>query len=411
MKVLWTINILPFKVQAHLHVPNANSSFGGGWLMAAAQSLISRYNIELHIACPSHTTTHNITVNMGNITYHAFPSIEQTRDFARLQRDFNSIIAEVQPDLVDLHGTEYAHSLACLRAAKGIPSVVTLQGIISECAKHYYDALSCTDILFHLRPFHRSIYREARLFQKGGVIEKSILQECFNIIGRTKWDKSYALHINPDARYFHCNESLRDCFYNGQWEYESCEAHSMFFTQAAYPLKGLHQLLKAMPSVIKRFPDSKLYIGGDNILEIWKKHRSNYNRIIVSLIEELKLQNYVIFTGPLNEQQMKDRFLKSNVFVSCSSIENSPNSLSEAQMLGVPCIASCVGGVPDMIPDKDCGTLYRFEDINYLSYLIGDCFENSPHFDNRHEREVARQRHDRQKNADDLINIYKQILG
>ena len=53
-----------------------------------------------------------------------------------------------------------------------------------------------------------------------------------------------------------------------------------------------------------------------------------------------------------------------------SSIENSPNSLGEAQLLGVPCIASDVGGVTDMIPNKECGIIYRFEEVELLAKHI-----------------------------------------
>ena len=56
---------------------------------------------------------------------------------------------------------------------------------------------------------------------------------------------------------------------------------------------------------------------------------------------------------------MCDRYLKSNLFVCCSAIENSPNSLGEAQLLGMPYVASFVGGVPE-IAGMNADVLYRF---------------------------------------------------
>ena len=68
--------------------------------------------------------------------------------------------------------------------------------------------------------------------------------------------------------------------------------------------------------------------------------------MIMSYMRIRELEDKVSFLGPLNAEQMKAEYLRSNVFLCPSSIENSPNSLGEAQMLGVPCVASYVGGIP-----------------------------------------------------------------
>lgn len=46
---------------------------------------------------------------------------------------------------------------------------------------------------------------------------------------------------------------------------------------------------------------------------------------------------------------MIEQYLKAHIFVCPSSVENSPNSLGEAQLLGVPCIGSIAGGIPSML--------------------------------------------------------------
>ena len=108
-----------------------------------------------------------------------------------------------------------------------------------------------------------------------------------------------------------------------------------------------------MPLILKRFPDTKLYVSGKDILKTdTLKDRlfmTYYSKYIKKMISNLKLEQKIVFTGLLNEKQMCQQYLKSHVFVCPSSIENSPNSLGEAMILGVPCIGSYVGGIPDML--------------------------------------------------------------
>ena len=173
-------------------------------------------------------------------------------------------------------------------------------------------------------------------------------------------------------------------------------------------------LLKAMPLILREYPDTVIRIGGINITSCKNlKERiriSNYGKIISGLIKKYNLKNNVQFINPLNALEMKEEYLKCNVFVCPSTIENSSNSLGEAQILGVPCISSYVGGVADMIPDDACGKLYRFEEIEMLAKCIVDIFKESETFDNTTMRRTASARHNRETNSLVQYNIYKDII-
>ena len=105
---------------------------------------------------------------------------------------------------------------------------------------------------------------------------------------------------------------------------------------------------------------------------------------------------------------MKKEYLNSNVFICPSSIENSPNSLAEAQILGVPVIGSYVGGIPDMMLGDET-YMYRYEDTVMLAYLICQLFAKKGQIDMSLMRDQAIMRHDPKKNVETLINIYKII--
>ena len=55
---------------------------------------------------------------------------------------------------------------------------------------------------------------------------------------------------------------------------------------------------------------------------------------------------------------MRQAYLEADVFLLPSQSENSPNSLGEAMLLGLPCVASNAGGIPDMLADGQEGLLY-----------------------------------------------------
>ena len=61
---------------------------------------------------------------------------------------------------------------------------------------------------------------------------------------------------------------------------------------------------------------------------------------------------------PLDEAAMKQAYLDADLYLLPSSSENSPNSLGEAMLLGLPCVASAAGATPDMRADGREGALY-----------------------------------------------------
>ena len=109
---------------------------------------------------------------------------------------------------------------------------------------------------------------------------------------------------------------------------------------------------------------------------------------------------------------MAERYSKSHVFVCPSAIENSPNSVGEAQLIGTPVVASYVGGTMDMVEHNYSGLLYRYEETSMLAYNICKLFENSKICErlSKNGKTEAQKRHDKQINASTLYNIYKSII-
>ena len=419
MKVLWITNIL-FPEAKTLISKNEELKSSGGWMLGLANELTKHTSIELHVATVSDKVS-TLNISKGRkITYYTFPKGKGNIWYDKSYEGYwKEIYSSVNPDIVHIHGTEYSQGLAFIKACPQAKTVISIQGLTSAYYYYYY-GVSKRLIIKHLS--FRDIIRKDTLLQaknkfkkRGEKIEIPMIKSVSHIIGRTEWDKAHAWAINPKAKYHFCNEILRNEFYSGKWEYEKCTKHTIFLSQAGYPIKGLHQLLKAMPLVLREYPDTKIRIAGGNIIKNQtlrdKLSISGYGLIIRSMLSRLKLWNHIDFLGGLNSEEMKAAYLDCNVFICPSTIENSPNSLGEAQILGVPCIASYVGGINDMIPSKSCGKLYRFEEVEMLAKCIIDTFRESDVFDNTEMRRVAAERHSKEINTKKQISIYNNIIN
>ena len=125
----------------------------------------------------------------------------------------------------------------------------------------------------------------------------------------------------------------------------------------------------------------------------------------------------MLVLGKLNEEEMKQQFLKSSVFVCASVLENSPNTVGEAQLLGVPVVASATGGIPDLIEDGRDGMLFPVGNASQMAEKIEALWDEKRDEEGLclAERISARARkrahitHDGENNYLRLLEIYSAI--
>lgn len=410
MKLLWITNILFPDIAAEIGVP---APVSGGWMKSSAAVLLKDTDMRFAVATV-YDGNRLIRSEIDGIVYYLLPKKRDNTQYDRsLEKSWTEINADFEPDIVHIHGTEFAHGLACIKACGGSRVVVSIQGLVSVCQRYFYAGLTPRELTrsVTLRDIVKrdTIRQRKSQFGRRGALEVEYIRSVGHVIGRTEWDKAHVLAINPGAVYHTCNETLRPEFYRHEWEYARCEKHSIFISQAHAPLKGLHQVLKAMPLVLEKYPDARIYVAGNDPTRRPWYLIAGYGKYLASLIKRTGLQDRVVFTGQLDEKAMCGQYLKSNVFVCPSSIENSPNSLGEAQLLGVPCVASYVGGSPDMMQGLE-PYLYRFEEVEMLARKIIGVFDLKDAYPTTKERTNAQLRHDPIANRDALLKIYHQIL-
>lgn len=416
MRILWLVNtIFPYPAEKL----GINKTVFGGWLNSLAEELVANKDVNLAI-CSINKGDKLEIFDDGNIKYYVIPEKMPIEYNKKLEEYFKEIEADFKPDVVHIHGTEYSQGLAYINSCTNKNVVISIQGMVSVLADLYTADINYFEILKNItfRDIVRgTILRDKKIFKQRGKYEIEMLKKSNNVIGRTSWDYSITKKINKDIKYYFCNESLRQDFYSDVWTSYQIEKNTIFVSQGTYPIKGLHYMLKALKILKVKYPNVLLKIAGGNITKSdtfkEKIRMSGYGKYIRRLIKENNLDNNVKFLGVLDSASMKNEMLKSNVFVSPSVLENSSNSLGEAMLLGIPCVASDVGGTCDMLENNKEGYLYNYTEYEILSEYISRIFENDEEAKQfgKVARETAIKRHDRKENAKQMLEIYKQITN
>ncbi len=413
MNITWIVGLVSLFPEAEKLLKGRDYEIKstGGWIQASAQMLAKEKGISLSVVMVS-PQVRELTVLKGvSINYYVIPDGRKGC--------WSKVLEDLKPDLVHIHGTEnFANILAFFKEKRNEKVVVSIQGVAGPIAKYSYAGIPWIHKLIFTRPFdfynNRLMFHDSyqQTFKKHSA---EIIGLAKNVIGRTICDRSYVWSVNSEINYYFCNETLREDFYTGRWIYDNCTPTTIFISQASRPLKGLHLLLQALPLVRREYPNVKVRIAGDDFVKKEtikdKMKLTGYGNYISFLIRKFQLSDVVTFIGPQNAQGIKTELLNANLFISPSTIENSPNSLCEAQLLGVPCLSSYVGGASNMIPNEKCGELYRFDDIEEMAYKICRWFDVSKNFDNTEMIRVARNRHDAINNINTLVTIYKSIIN
>ncbi len=132
--------------------------------------------------------------------------------------------------------------------------------------------------------------------------------------------------------------------------------------------------------------------------------------VIESSIRELGLENAVRLTGQVPSAE--PYYGIADVAVLSSLSEGSPNALLEAMAAGVPAVATRVGGIPEIVEDRDGALLVMPKDIQAMCSAVLELL-NDPTLVARivsRAKEIIKLHHSPEARAQKLCNIYRATL-
>lgn len=409
MRVLWFTNT-PVNYNTGNHKYN-----GGGWMSALEAYIKEKENVQLAISFKTSTETDGNRLINGVEYYplyckpesgikkllHSFNmplhfNIEQCKGFIDKQL---RIIESFKPDIIQVFGSEEEFGLISMYT--NIPVVLHLQGLLNP----YYEVLLPPGFSWFDYICSGSLidciknYRHKCIWELGKNREKVILKETKYFIGRTEWDRRISRLFSPDSHYFYGGEILRSVFY--QSHIRQIPSKLNIVTTISQPLYKGFDLVLRTAKILKEQLDFEWDIYG-NINPDLSERKTNICHKNVN----------VHLKGVASPETLNESILNSTVYVHPSYIDNSPNSICEAQILGCTVIASNVGGVSSLIQDGVNGYLVPANDPYQLAYLILYIYSN-PEINRQigiRSKEDAIIRHDGETISDQLVTTYNEII-
>lgn len=408
MRVLWFTN-------TPSNYTDINGGYnGGGWISSLESEISKLDNIDLAISFVLNGEP--FKVKQGGVTYYPIHGnnvgtigkikslfmqgwIRQNEDMVA---EYLEVVSDFQPDIIQVFGSEEAFGL--ISKYTSIPVVLHIQGILNPylnaflppfiSLSHYY--WSCANLKTCFR--NRYIYCQ---WKRASFRELQILRNIKYFVGRTAWDERVTKVINPSCSYHYCSEILREVFYGDAAR--KIPENLVIVSTISSPLYKGYDLILKTAHILKH----TMGVGF-----CWKIFGNVDSRLIEKDTGICSADVNVELKGVAKAEEIKQAILTCTAFVHPSYIDNSPNSVCEAQILGCPVVATNVGGIPSLIDDGKTGFLVPANDPYQMAYLIAELHKNKILNKTMGDaaREIATLRHDKKRIVGDLLLVYKNIL-
>lgn len=410
MKVLW------FEITTPSRYKCTNQVIAG-WQDALENIVLGCKDIQLYIAFESATESEVKIID--GITY-----IPMLTSYSFIERKLSNhtwkinerkvieagrkVIEQYQPDIIHVFGCEWPYGL--LTQYTDIPLVVHIQGSIIPYNNALYppgynEFTMVKAAGGNLRKDWHCLmnYNKAKSNLE---MEKRVWKTVRHYMGRTSWDKALVNMLTKDATYHHVEEALRPAFMNTQKQWQIPEDGKLRLLSIGCSSfwKGIDMILKTAHVLNEAGIDFEWNVAGS---------MSNELQNVVEYKEKMKFaDNHINILGFCSPESLIDLMCQSTLYVHTAYIENSPNSICEAQLLGMPIISTMVGGIATLVSNRIDGELFPANDpwqmANAIVALSEDVGRMKKYSEN--SRHHAMLRHDPLNILNQLMTCYKDLV-
>lgn len=314
-------------------------------------------------------------------------------------------------------------------ARRGVPTIWSLLGLVRYVRRHNIRVLHCTekprDAVFGLLVAKLAgarcvihVHVKAELWIRSSV--RRAMHHADALIGVSRF-------VAQSIRYLGYDPSRVEAVLNGleieDWDehgVDTAAIRSEFDIAADAPVivsasrlfrfKGQHELLAALPEVVRRHPDVRtLIVGADDPRAYSGEER--YSDVLRAICDEHDLWDHVIFTGWRSD--VRSLMATCDVYAMPSFEEPFGMVFTEAMYLRRPVVALDNGGTPEVVEHERSGLLSRPGDVGAIAANVGRLLDSRE----LRERmgESGRQRVidvlNSERMARDVELVYERLIG
>ncbi len=184
-------------------------------------------------------------------------------------------------------------------------------------------------------------------------IKKTLNLADLFVVLSDEWAKFFAAIVTPEK--IRVLENAVPVPQNAKTDYSS---HNVLFLGRLCREKGIGELLDAVPVIKEQVPDFKLILGG-----FWEAGNESLKKQAESL------KDAVFCPGWVSPKERERLFAECSIFVLPTWFEGQPVSLLEAMAAGLCCVASAVGGIPQIMKEGT-GVLIKPHDSRLLAQTL-----------------------------------------
>lgn len=406
MRVLW------FSPSPSLY----SETLSGGWIASLERLIKSQCpDIELGIAFEHNDRC--FKVDKGGTTYYPICKSTSFKDKLDVLFNFNAVwrllkphclrvIDDFKPDIIHCFGSEWPFALVARDI--DIPVVVHMQGFnnIYRLSSSMCSRVSDWYKFYHYNPFEMFHYwYRLRKGNASDLREQELMRANSYFMGRTDWDKNIVKYYSPGSKYYYCPEAIRPEILHSPktWKFKSRKKMRLITISSASGLKG-NDLILRTARLLKQFNfDFEWRVSGS------KDSFKFFESILGLRHEDLNIK----LLGYINPRQIVDELSDADVYVHTAIMDNSPNSLCEAQLIGCPVISTNVGGIPQLVDNGNTGILYPYNEPHTLAFTLMNVFGDKELMEkiSTNELRVSHERHDEFRIVERLFSIYSEIIN
>jgi glycosyltransferase involved in cell wall biosynthesis len=167
------------------------------------------------------------------------------------------------------------------------------------------------------------------------------------------------------------------------------------------PVKGNKYLFEALPEIVKSIPRMRLIVVGEG----------KEKEALARYVREQGCSENVLFLGM--QEGIASIVNTFDIFILPSLMEGMGKSLLEAQALGIPVVATKVGGIPEVVKDGETGILVPAKDSHAIAGAVIRLLQDEAL--RRRFSENAKQWVDKRFSIETMVNdisgLYEQLLS